>query len=380
MVLKQKSAAIVIGLCSHGLSIVRGLASEHVDVFCIEKNFDQPGTKTNKCIKIFEVSNYSSESILQCLDEISKEFNEYDSVVLFPSNDRHVKSLCEISHSILPLYKISWSHCSDKIMELLEKKNIESEAVKKELNYPKSFVLNKKDIQSLSIDLRVRFPAIIKPNAPLSSFKTEIATDKNALECILTRHISEAPLLVQEYIKGDDTSIFFCALFYKNGVEISHLCGRKIKSFPPARGQTTIAETVLDQNVYQVARKFFDGLNISGPVSLEVKKDEDGNIWIIEPTVGRTDFWSELCIASGFNLPYLEYCLALSRDFTIPSSFSEIMWYDSERSPKSFLQDVVKYKMLYPKGKRPVFSYFNKSDIQPFFSSTIKLLKRILFK
>lgn len=377
---KQKSAAIVIGLCSHGLSIVRALAIEGVDVFCIEKNLDQPGVQTNKCRRIFTISDYSSSSILACLDAISAEFINYESVVLFPSNDRHVKSLGEISNSILSLYKISWIQCSKKIMELLEKKNIEAEAVKKNLNYPKSFVLETKDIQQFSHQLDVRFPAIVKPNAPLSSFKTEIASDVQHLGEILTIHESEAPLLVQEYISGDDTAIFFCALFYNNGIEVAHICGRKIKSYPPARGQTTVAETVVDNDVYSVARDFFYGLNISGPVSLEVKKDPSGKIWIIEPTVGRTDFWSELCIASGFNLPYLEYCLALGKDIPPLKSFSEVMWYDSERSPRSFLQDVIKYKMFYPKGKKPVFSYFNKSDLKPFFSSMMKLLKRIIIK
>ena len=375
----QKSAAIVIGLCSHGLSIVRALAAEDVDVFCIEKNFDQPGVKTNKCKRIFTISDYTSSSILACLDTISAELIQYDSVVLFPSNDRHVKSLCEISHSIRSLYKISWIQCSTKILELLEKKNIEAEALRKTLNYPKSFLLDKQDIQPFGNKLDVRFPAIIKPNAPLSSFKTEIAANEEQLDTKLNTHLSQAPLLVQEYIAGDDTSIFFCAIFYDKGTEIAHLCGQKIKSHPPGRGQTTIATTVIDDEVYTVARKFFEGLSISGPVSLEVKKDPVGKIWIIEPTVGRTDFWSELCIAAGFNLPYLEYCLALGIPLEQPSSFSDVMWYDSERSPESYLRDVLHYKSIYPNRKKPVFSYLNKTDIKPFLYSTLKLLKKDVF-
>jgi predicted ATP-grasp superfamily ATP-dependent carboligase len=367
--MKNNNAALVIGLCSHGLSITRALASKGIDVFCIEKDFSLPGTKTNKCREIIRIENYESECLLKFLKNNTGKFSSYDHVVLFPSNDKHVKFITENIDKIPSLYKVSWSNCTDTIGKLLEKKNIESASLEKNLNYPNSRVFSCDDIP-LTGDFDFSFPTIIKPNAPLSSFKTEIAKNINELKEILVNHKNESPLLVQEYVRGADTSIYFCALIYKDGVELSHLCGRKIKSYPLARGQTTIAETVIADDVYEVARKFFSGLNITGPVSLEIKKDPDGKIWIIEPTVGRTDFWSELCIAAGFNLPYIEYCIATESSEIIDKNYTDIMWYDSEKSPTSYFEDIYNYKKIWPKGKKPVFSYFKADDIKPFLTST----------
>lgn len=371
--MKNNNAALVIGLCSHGLSITRALASKGIDVFCIEKDFSLPGTKTNKCIEILRIDNYESDCLLSFLKANIEKFSSYENVVLFPSNDKHVKFITENADKIPRLYKISWSNCTGVIGNLLEKKNIESVTLKNGLNYPKSRVFSRDDIP-LTGDFYFSFPTIIKPNAPLSSFKTEIAKNIDELKLILVNHKNECPLLVQEYVSGTDTSIYFCALIYKDGIELSHLCGRKIKSYPLARGQTTIAETVIADDVYEVAKKFFSGLKITGPVSLEIKKDSDGQIWIIEPTVGRTDFWSELCIAAGFNLPYIEYCIATESNERIDQNYTDIMWYDSEKSPTSYFEDIFSYKRIWPKGKKPVFSYFRVDDIKPFFTSTKKFI------
>ncbi len=374
--MKNNNAALVIGLCSHGLSITRALASKGIDVFTVEKDMSLPGTKTNSCIEILQINDYENDTLLRFLNSNVEKFNTYQSIVLFPSNDKHVKFIAENIKNIDRIYKVSWSECSDTIYKLLEKKNIESVALEKELNYPKSKTFEETDIP-LNENLSFYFPAIVKPNAPLSSFKTEIAQNLSELKEILEKYKNEAPLLIQEYIEGSDTSIHFCALAYKDGIELSHLCGRKIKSYPEARGQTTIAETIVDEEVYQVAVKFFEGSNITGPVSLEVKKDPTGKIWIIEPTIGRTDFWSELCILADFNLPYIEFCIATNQDVIINNVYKEIMWYDTEKSPKSYFEDIVKYKSLKPKGKHPVFSYFRLNDIKPFLYAIKRLIVRV---
>lgn len=374
--MKNNSAALVIGLCSHGLSITRALASKGIDVFTVEKDMSLPGAQTNSCIEILQINDYENDTLLKFLDSNAERFNTYQSVVLFPSNDKHVKFIAENINNINSIYKVSWSKCSDIIYKLLEKKNIESVALEKNLNYPKSKVFEKNDIP-LNENLYFVFPVIVKPNAPLSSFKTEIAQNLIELKEILEKYQNEAPLLIQEYIEGSDTSIHFCALAYEDGVELSHLCGRKIKSYPEARGQTTIAETIIDEEVYQFTVKFFEGLNITGPVSLEIKKDPTGKIWIIEPTIGRTDFWSELCIRAGFNLPYIEYCIATNQKFTINKSHKQIMWYDTEKSPKSYFEDVIKYKSFKPNGKHPVFSYFRLNDIKPFLYAVKRLIARV---
>ncbi len=102
-------------------------------------------------------------------------------------------------------------------------------------------------------------------------------------------------------------------------------------------GHTTIAEAVADPEVYACARQFFDGLELSGPVSLEVKRDSNGRLWVIEPTVGRTDFWVGLCIQNGFNIPLLEYLQQQELLGRLTKIGSKTVWINEERDPSGFL-------------------------------------------
>lgn len=375
----KRTAAVVIGLCSHGLSIVRGLAAGGVTVYGIEKNFDQPGIYTNKCKKIYQLDSFSTDCILKSLKEITNELAHIDKLVVFPSNDNHVKVLAELIGSLPEKCIVSWGACSQSISDLLQKKNIQLQAEKQDLNYPRSFLIQAEHVDG-EFKTDFRFPLIIKPNAPLSSFKAEIISTVQELNELIQKYKDETPLLLQEYVDGSDSSIYFCAFIFNKGNELAHLCGRKLLSHPPARGQTVIAETIVDNEVYEFSKRFFADLKLTGPVSLEVKRDSKGKIWVIEPTVGRTDFWSELCIAAGLNLPYIEYNIALEREIILPAETIDIMWYDSSRSPASYPSDVLRYKSLYPKGKKPVFSYFNTDDLKPCFDAFKRLTKRVVKK
>jgi hypothetical protein len=78
---------------------------------------------------------------------------------------------------------------------------------------------------------------------------------------------------------------------------------------------------------------FFEGLELSGPVSLERKQAPDRRQWVIEPTVGRTDFWAELCVANGVNLPLIEYCSTTGSPIPPAAPCSRNLWLNGERDP-----------------------------------------------
>jgi len=117
--------------------------------------------------------------------------------------------------------------------------------------------------------------------------------------------------------------------------------------------------------VFEVAQRFFDGLNLSGPVSLELKRDADGTLWVIEPTVGRTDFWLGCCIANGVDLPYLEYCHQAGLALPRTRQRHSYVWVNAERDPLSMLWyacQVVRRAL----SQRPVaVLYWASDDIKP---------------
>jgi len=91
----EKHAALVIGVCSHGLSIIRSLHTNGVTVFAIEKNTDIPGVKTNTISQLFNVRDFSAEELLISLPQIRQSLSEWSEIVLFATNDNHVKFHCD---------------------------------------------------------------------------------------------------------------------------------------------------------------------------------------------------------------------------------------------------------------------------------------------
>jgi len=366
------SCALVIGVDSHGLAVARALHDGGVTVYAIEKNSHPPGSYSNIVRQTFWAADFDDSTLLRTLVETRAKLSGYESVALFAINDRHVELIGNNLAQLQPLYKISWSNCSDKILALQPKDALETRSRQQGLNYPKSVLFDATGQPHRAQGMR--FPVIIKPVRPLSSFKTHIASNLAELEALLLAHPQDLPILGQEYIDGDDQQLFFGALMLDSGHVLHGMAGRKIASYPPARGQTTVAETTENTEVLRLTKLFFEGLNLSGPVSLELKRDPEGNLWVIEPTVGRTDFWVQLCISAGFNQPLMEYQLLLGRTPSQPPLTQPCVWYDSERDPFAYPALCWKHKTLRPRGKRQVFAYWRYDDWRPAIVAIYRLL------
>lgn len=373
----SSSAALVIGLCSHGVSTTRALRQSGVRVFAIEKDWTQPGVLTNTVEHIFEVADYQPEQLVPALLEARSQLAAISRVVLLPTNDNHVRIIGEHITALSPHFAVSWAAAAPEVLRLQRKEELERVSTERGLNYPKSAVFRSTaDIAAAVAGFR--YPMIIKPARPLSSFKTRIASDLAELKALIDTFRADLPILGQEYIAGDDTALYFGALMLDRGRTVHAMVGRKIASHPPARGQTTVAETVDCDQVVALTEQFFAGSSVSGPVSLELKRGPDGSFWVIEPTVGRTDFWAELCIRAGFNQPYMEFQLALGQTPAPAKPLQPCVWYDSERAPLAYAQAAWAARTLRPLGKAQVFPYFGHGDWRPFWRAMASLARRLI--
>lgn len=358
--------ALVVGLSSHGLSVVRGLHEAGVPVYVLENHAWRPGLHSNAIVQSFLCNEAEMADLVATLTALRAKLPQDQQVVLFPTNDTHVRMMGEGIAQLRPNYLLSWADCAPHVLRLQRKNELESAARSQGLNYPRSATL-----QSLAdADDAVasfRYPVILKPARPLSSFKTALAQNLAELQARLQQYQGDLPILAQEYIAGGDECLYFGALMLDRGEVVQEMVGRKIASFPPAQGQTTVAETVDEPQVLALTRQFFAGLQMSGPVSLELKRAPDGSFWVIEPTVGRTDFWLELCVAAGFNEVYLEFQLALGRKPSPCALRGPVTWFDTERDILAYWKAVLAQGTLRPYGgKRPVFTFWRRGDQRPF--------------
>ncbi|WP_201496834.1 hypothetical protein [Rubrivivax sp. A210] len=357
------------------MAVARALADAGVATYALDANPKIPGAATNRVRQIFRVAELSGEGLIASLVELRARLPQDREIVLMPINDRQVETIARHLDRLVALYRISWADRAETIVKLQRKDLLERLSLDRGLAYPRSQIVGADTPADFAAGFR--FPVILKPVRPLSRFKTLLAADRQALEGLLRECAADLPVLCQEYIEGDDTAIYFGVLMLDRGRVLHGMTGRKLKSFPLARGQATVCETVDEPEVLRLTEQFFDGMGLSGPVSLETKRDTRGRHWTIEPTIGRTDFWVDVCIRAGFNLPLMEYELAAGLPVTPPAPQTPCVWYDTERDALAYAELCWREKTLRPRGKRQAFPYFGSGDWRPVLRATLQSCGRI---
>jgi predicted ATP-grasp superfamily ATP-dependent carboligase len=360
----------VLGLDSHGLAVARALADGGVTTYAVRKHPPLPGAATNRVRATFAVPRDEfmrfDDTIVPRLLAVRQQLAAHERVALIAINDRQVATIGRHLDALRPAFDIAWADSAATVLRLQQKSELEAFSRAQGLEYPQSALCEQPEPTAQALALR--YPVILKPVRPLSSFKTLLVRDAAELGAALRQQAHDLPILAQEYIAGGDSSLYFGALMLDRGRVVHGMAGRKVASFPPARGQTTIAQTCSGPEATEVLRqteRFFAGTGLSGPVSLELKRGPDGRWWVIEPTVGRTDFWAELCIGAGFSQPLLEFQLACGLPMQPPGPLQPCVWYDTERDPLAWVRLAWREGTLRPLAAGQRFPYAGHRDLRP---------------
>lgn len=361
--------AVVVGACGHGLSVIRALHTGDVPIIAIEADPLLPGIHT-KLASVEMIPDIQSPYLIQSLLELRIRIQCPGNPVLFLTNDKMIRVVGEHWERLQGFYNLSWSHSRHALLPLLEKASLEHRSSLQGLLYPKTFVLTAIENVDQAIQA-IGFPIFVKPARPLSRFKTAQPQTREALEDLAKQFSSDLPFLIQQFIPGDDTNIYFTALYLDHGKILARFDGHKLRSRP--LGHTTVAEAYTDDEVFKQTSNFFAELNLSGPVSLELKRDQQGVLWVIEPTVGRTDFWIHLCTSNGVNLPYIEYQHQAIRPIPNSLQTDRAVWFNEERDPFGRLWFLTQPNMRLG-NRKATYLFLHGSDIKP----AINALKKII--
>lgn len=355
--------AVVVGACSHSLAIIRSLSQEGIETHVIESNPSLPGLKT-RYGNIHLVDDINSERLIPKLISIRQQISPLERPVLYVSNDRMVRLIAANIDQITPHYRLGWASTAGVVAELLDKTSIEPRCEASGLHYPKSACLaGLGDVDQA--EKYFRWPCIVKPVRPLSGFKVQYLETAEEVREFLSRHIEDLPVLIQEWIPGGDECIYFSAGYFHQGERLATFGGRKLRSFP--MGHTTVAEPYRDEEVERCADKFFAKTGISSLASLELKRDSAGRLWVIEPTVGRTDFWLDLCVQNGVNFPFINYLQQTGQPIPKTTQQERVIWINSERDSSALAWLLIHLSLVKSRARTLRFSYFDLKDPKPFF-------------
>jgi predicted ATP-grasp superfamily ATP-dependent carboligase len=326
----------------------------------IEANKQLPGTRTNSAEVVF-VDDINGHGLIDSLVSLSTSVSEFGLPVLFLTNDTMVATVGTHYEKLGHLYKLSWGGSRRAILPLLRKEEIEKRCRSTGLLHPKTKII-RNSLDATPTNLGLTFPVIFKPDRPVSAYKTLVVDDKNQLARSIPTIETSLPSIAQEYIAGGDSQIRFAGLYLVDGGVAARFEGRKLRSRP--MGHTTIAISEKNDQMHSLALEFFDGLGISGPVSLEAKEDSYSRSWIIEPTVGRTDFWVGLCINDGVDFPLLEYRHLCGQSLALEPQRNRTLWINGERDPAALARLTIKYPR-YLRQKCIVGVFLDSKDIRP---------------
>ena len=368
----ERPAAVVVGLCAHGLAISRALAREGVEVHALEANLALPGAAT-RCATVHAARDINAPALIDELLELRSRLGDGPDPVLLVTNDRMVRVLGTHGDRLRGRYRLSWDRSAETVLRLADKGSLEARCRETGLHYPATVAVGSREASS-EVGKTLDYPVIVKPTRPLAGFKTAIVRSTRDLEDLIDAHPADLPVIAQQWIEGTDEAIHFSALYLEDGRVVARFDGHKLRSRP--MGHTTIAESYPSDEVFDLTRRFFDGLAMSGPVSLEVKRDPKGRWWVIEPTVGRTDFWLDVCVRNGVNLPYVEYCHQSGLPIPATEQATSTVWFHTERDPQGVVWYVTSGRARTRGWRALRFSYFDRSDFGPHLRSLRVTLSR----
>ncbi|HEV8331027.1 MAG TPA: hypothetical protein VGQ22_06385 [Steroidobacteraceae bacterium] len=367
--------AMVVGLCAHGLATVRALTSTGVSVMALETDADLPGARTAHA-KVFRRGPMNGPGAAETLRQLAVESKWPARPVLFLMNDNMVRDVAENWPTLAPYYQLSWRECTATVLRLMSKDNLPEICAASGVRFPVTARYSG-DPKELAALAQVPYPAIVKPAWPLGSFKARIVNSRDEVEALAKEHQRSLPFVVQQWIPGGPTALCFATLYLHQGRVLARFEGRKMYAGPDGMGQGTVMAPEPNDDVHQAALNFLAGLNLSGPVAVEFKTDPNGEHWLIEPNVGRTEYCVDLCTVNGINLPAIEYRDALGLEPVPVAQRNARIWFDTDRDGGSWLR-FLRMHGLDSRALRPAFPYLQWGDLRPFLYATKRRIGRWL--
>lgn len=309
----QRPAAVVLGLGLNGLGIVRSLAKAPfpLAIHAFDSDLAQPGAYTRYATK-HRSPPLDNPALLESLLAFGRRQDK--PPVLFITQEKTAELVSAHRDELAPYFRLVLPP-HDVLGRLMNKTTFHACASEAGFPVPHTVTLHAPDDLEQAWDMPL--PCILKPAQRDAAYERQFKKAyKVTTFAELVRLASDilpvtSPLIVQEWIEGEDSAIFFCLQFRSaTNVALAHFTGRKIRSWPPAVGGTASCTAAADADpvLRPLTDRFFDETDAVGFVSMEYKLDaRSGRYLMVEPTVGRSDYQEEVATLNGINIPLAAY-------------------------------------------------------------------------
>jgi D-aspartate ligase len=165
-------------------------------------------------------------------------------------------------------------------------------------------------------DLGLRFPLVIKPVARgrgdwhavahgAKALRADTSDQLRGLWPQLARRGLE--VMMQELVAGPESRVESYHVYVDAAGGIAgEFTGRKIRTHPPAYGETTALEITAEKDVLELGRELSQRIGLRGVAKFDFKRDPAGRLHLLEVNP-RFNLWHHPGARAGVNLPALVY-------------------------------------------------------------------------
>ncbi|AOU98522.1 hypothetical protein BI364_11655 [Acidihalobacter yilgarnensis] len=310
--------ALVLGSGFNGLGVARSLGMLGVPVYLADTDTKRPEMRTRYAHPL-KIAALQGDPLIRDLQVLAQTRLAGPKPVLVLTQEQTVRTVGSAQAILSPLFRFLLPPAG--ILDtLMHKAGFDRLAAQTGLRVPRTVQV--REAADVDTALALTCPLIIKPAVHAPAYEQRFrkayrVEDANTARELLGRILDVLPdVVVQEWIPGNDSDIYFCLqqLAVNGQIEASFV-GRKIRSWPPNVGGTASCIAAPEcAELSAITANFFTRVEMCGLASMEYKRHATtGEFVAIEPTVGRTDYQEEVATLNGMNLPYAYYCSARGR-------------------------------------------------------------------
>ncbi|MFN3288656.1 MAG: hypothetical protein ACK40H_09420, partial [Sphingomonadaceae bacterium] len=333
--------AIVAGAGLNGLGVVRSLGGAGVRVAVIDC---APGPALDSRfarVAIGDAPERSTPAFLQAIVALARRLGGRPVLIL--TQEATVVATCD-HPAILGEAVRHVAPDPDTTRLLLSKERTQERA--EAMGFPVPRTVRLASPAHVEAARTLTFPVVLKPaqkseaweRSRKKAYRFERFEELAALYG--TMPADSPPVVVQEWIEGDDTDVFFTLVWRGTDGQSLAFTGRKLRQWPPNVGGTASCAPVAPEvaaELEPLTERFLAATGCVGLASIEYKRDRrSGRFLMVEPTVARTDFQEEVATLNGVNLPLAAYraMLGLPLPPVRPPARGAI-WRESESDVRS---------------------------------------------
>lgn len=334
--------AVVVGGADNGggLGVVRSLGQVGIPVIVIDQDRAAPALHSRFARKVV-VNALSGRAFIDGL--VSLKPSAMTRPVLFLTTDEAVLEVSRYRNELEKHFRFRLPP-HERLASLMQKSAFQKFAEQHGFAVPRSVSIGTgADLHLLG---ELRYPVIVKPSVKTDEYlgsdfgrAYRIGSIQQA-EAICRRILPILPdLVVQEWVEGPDTEIYFCLQYRGSHGAVASFTGRKLSIWPRDVGTTASCIGAPEQHaeLHDLTSSFFDAASFVGMGSMEFKRDaRTGRFFMIEPTLARVDWQEEVATINGVNIPVAAYLSEIGAEVPpMPAATMPVIWQDTARHLKA---------------------------------------------